>query len=463
MAGMYTGPVAHHYKPRVAYMYDQDVGNFYYGQGHVMKPHRIRLAHNLIINYNLFDRLLICRPKKVGPEVMKTFHSSEYVDFLEMACSKTSKSYSRQQIEFNIGDDCPIFDGLFDFCSISTAGTLKAVEKLNNREFGIAINWMGGLHHAKKIEASGFCFINDIVIGILELLKHHQRVLYVDIDVHHGDGVEEAFYQTDRVMTVSFHKYGDEYFPGSGALKDIGYGQGKLYSLNVPLKDGITDKSYHSIFNPIMTKVMESYRPGVVVLQCGADSLTGDRLGPFNLTLKGHGECVNFFRKYNLPLLLLGGGGYTPRNVARCWAYETALACGVELPNEIPDNEYMEFYGPDYKLHLDSSIENNMNTPRELERLTNHVLQNLQQLTFAPSVQMRPIPPSALAETNDDEESDDPESPPPRTLEDEGEFYDSEQPSTSTAHHYGTRRNTHDAKRAAEASLLNSSHKRPKH
>lgn len=88
---------------------------------------------------------------------------------------------------------------------------------LNKQINDIAINWSGGLHHAKKHEASGFCYINDCVLGILELLKHYERVLYVDIDIHHGDGVEEAFYTTNRVMTASFHKFG-EYFPGTGAM-----------------------------------------------------------------------------------------------------------------------------------------------------------------------------------------------------------------------------------------------------
>jgi hypothetical protein len=107
----------------------------------------------------------------------------------------------------------------------------------------VAINWAGGLHHAKKFEASGFCYINDIVLGILELLKYHPRVLYLDIDIHHGDGVEEAFYTTDRVMTVSFHKYGDYFFPGTGDVKDVGVKGGKYYSVNVPLKDGINDET----------------------------------------------------------------------------------------------------------------------------------------------------------------------------------------------------------------------------
>ncbi len=155
-----------------------------------------------------------------------------------------------------------------------------------------------------------------------------QRVLYIDIDIHHGDGVEEAFYTTDRVMTVSFHKFGD-YFPGTGDLRDIGYGKGKYYALNVPLNDGIDDESYQSLFKPLITKVMEVFQPGAVVLQCGADSLSGDRLGCFNLSVKGHAECVRFVRSFNVPLLLVGGGGYTIRNVARCWCYEVCLLCSL--------------------------------------------------------------------------------------------------------------------------------------
>lgn len=121
-------------------------------------------------------------------------------------------------VTVNVGEDCPVFDGLYEFCQLSAGGSVAAAVKLNKQASEICINWGGGLHHAKKSEASGFCYVNDIVLGILELLKYHQRVLYIDIDVHHGDGVEEAFYTTDRVMTVSFHKYG-EYFPGTGDLR----------------------------------------------------------------------------------------------------------------------------------------------------------------------------------------------------------------------------------------------------
>lgn len=187
-------------------------------------------------------------------------------------------------------------------------------------------------------------------MGILELLRFKQRVLYVDIDVHHGDGVEEAFYTTDRVMTVSFHKYG-EYFPGTGELRDTGVGHGKNYAVNFPLRDGIDDISYKSIFEPVIKSVMEWYRPEAVVLQCGGDSLSGDRLGCFNLSMRGHANCVNFIKSFNLPTLILGGGGYTMRNVARTWAFETGILVGDSLGAELPYNDYYEVSG-----HFSASV-----------------------------------------------------------------------------------------------------------
>lgn len=179
------------------------------------------------------------------------------------------------------------------------------------------------------------------MLGILELLKYFSRVLYIDIDVHHGDGVEEAFLTTDRVMTVSFHNFG-EFFPGTGELRDIGVGKGKYYSVNFPLREGMDDVSYKGIFEPIISKIMERYRPGAVVLQCGADSLSGDRIGPFNLSMRGHANCVEFVKSFNIPTLILGGGGYTMKNVALTWAYETGVLLDQPMDPVLPYNEYYE-------------------------------------------------------------------------------------------------------------------------
>ena len=294
-----------------------ELGNFYYGPSHPMKPHRIRMAHNLVLAYGLYKKLEIYRPTLMSEEQMTKFHADDYIHFLQHVTLDNHIDYQTEQQRYNLDVDCPVFDGMFKFCQMYTGGSVGGAYKLNRQTADICINWSGGLHHAKKSEASGFCYVNDIVLAILELLKYHQRVLYIDIDIHHGDGVEEAFYTTDRVMTVSFHKYG-EYFPGTGSVHDIGVGSGKNYSLNFPLLDGMDDHSFESIFRTIIARVMQSYKPGAVVLQCGADSLSGDRLGCFNLSLRGHGSCVEYMKSFNVPLLLVGGGGYTVRNVARC-------------------------------------------------------------------------------------------------------------------------------------------------
>lgn len=234
----------------------------------------------------------------------------------------------------------------------------------------------------------------DIVLAIIELLKVHARVLYIDIDVHHGDGVEEAFYTTDRVMTFSVHKYGD-FFPGTGHSSDVGAKEGTGYSVNAPLNNGITDDTYFDdLFQPLLAKIMEIFQPGAIVLQCGADSLTGDRLGCFNLTLKGHARCVQYVKSFNVPLLVLGGGGYTIRNVARCWAYETAVLLDQpDISNDIPFNDYYEYYAPDYTLHLTPEPMENLNSKSMLESVRIELLQQLQDLQGAPSVAMHEVPP----------------------------------------------------------------------
>ncbi|KAH9328124.1 hypothetical protein KI387_000232, partial [Taxus chinensis] len=379
-------------KRRVSYYYDSEIGNYYYAHKHPMKPHRIRMAHSLIVGYGLLEKMQVCRPYMVKKKNLCQFHEDDYINFLETVTPDTQHEMLMQLKRFNVGEDCPVFDGMFDFCQSYAGGSVGGAVNLNRGDADIVINWAGGLHHAKRCMASGFCYVNDIVLAILELLKHNNRVLYIDIDVHHGDGVEEAFYTTDRVMTVSFHKYGN-FFPGTGQFKDTGYDEGKDYSLNIPLNSGMDDESYMSLFKPIITKVMEVYMPQAVVLQCGADSLAGDMLGCFNLSSKGHGDCVKFLRSFNVPLMLVGGGGYTIRNVARCWCYETAIAVGIELENSLPPNKYMEYYGPEYTLSIPPTFMDNQNTPGDLELLRNAVLDRLQNMQHAPSVQFQERPP----------------------------------------------------------------------
>nr|AOE43211.1 histone deacetylase family protein type-1 histone deacetylase [Cavenderia deminutiva] len=367
-------------KQKVCYFHDHDIGNYFYGPYHPMKPHRLCLTNSLVINYvntNIINR----SHYRVTPGTL-----NDYKDYIK---------------RFHIGEDCPVFPGLYDYCQIYTGGSIEGASKLNHKMYDIAINWSGGLHHARYDEASGFCYINDIVLAIVELLKYHPRVLYIDIDIHHGDGVQEAFYLTDRVMTVSFHKYGGDFFPGTGDIDEIGVNSGKHYSVNVPLHDGIDDRSYLSIFKPVIQGVMDYYKPTAIVLQCGADSLRFDRLGCFNLTFKGHAECVRFVKSFGVPLLVLGGGGYTVKNVARCWTYETSVLVDKQVSNELPFNDYIQFYSPDFQLHPDYTgipvRYENQNSKQYLENLKIRILENLRLLQWAPSVQMQDIPPDVMS------------------------------------------------------------------
>jgi len=395
-------------KSKVCYFYDSEVGDFHYGPGHSMKPHRIRMAHNLSLNYGLYKKMQIFRPMPAKYDEMCRFHSDEYTAFLREITPDNMGDRTKQLQRFNLGEDCPVFDGLYQFCQISAGGSIGGALKLNRRHADVAINWAGGLHHAKKCEASGFCYVNDIVLAILELLKHHARVLYIDIDIHHGDGVEEAFYTTDRVMTCSFHKFGGAFFPGTGDVQDVGAGAGKNYSVNVPLRDGMDDESYQGVFRPVIQKIMDTFQPEAIVLQCGADSLTGDRLGSFNMSIRGHAACVRFVLGFERPTLVLGGGGYTICNVSRCWTYETAVALGEEPADEIPHNDYFEYYAPDFKLHVQPSNMENFNAPSYLDSIRARVLGALSELPACPSVPFHQ-PARDLAADDSDEEEEDPD------------------------------------------------------
>lgn len=388
---------------QVAYFYDEEMTNYNYGGGNPMRPHRVRLTTNLITGYGLTDQMRIMRPMPRTREEIMLFHADDYVDFLMSVTPDNQEEFLMQMRRFNLGAvgeaDCPVFDGMFEYFRIYSGGSVGGAQLINEGDADIVCNWSGGMHHAKKSEASGFCYINDIVLAILELLKVHQRVLYVDIDIHHGDGVEEAFYTTDRVMTVSFHKYGD-FFPGTGAVTDVGHGGGKLYAVNVPLDNGMDDESYQFVFEPIMQAVMDRYQPGAIVVCGGADSLSGDKLGCFNLSMQGHSNCIEFLAKFNVPMLVLGGGGYTMRNVARCWCYETGRLLGVDLPDDLPESSYADYdyYMDTHKLRIAVSNMQNKNTKERLEELRTTVLEQLADLPPAPSAHMVVAPPSAKVE-----------------------------------------------------------------
>lgn len=388
----------------VSYHANPEMEDMHFGQRHPMKPWRLTLTNKIVLSYGMHQAMDVYKPRAATAEELSDFHKEDYIDFLQSVTPAHAVELSESDsCLYGTGDDCPIFDGLWDYCSLYSGASLNAARMLTNRQSDIAINWSGGLHHAKKTEASGFCYINDIVLAILQLLLHHPRVLYIDIDVHHGDGVEQAFWSTDRVMTVSFHKYSPaDFFPGTGALVDTGplnnSSPGAHHALNVPLNDGINDEQYRQLFKDVIGPCNDIYRPTAIVIQCGADSLGGDRLGCFNLNVEAHGSCVEFVKRLGVPLLVLGGGGYTPRNVAKAWAYETSICIGADkdihpnLPAHMPLIEHFKGEKTLFPKLEDNKKYDNKNSSVYLQSVVMGIHEQLRYLKSAPSVQMRHIP-----------------------------------------------------------------------
>jgi len=217
----------------------------------------------------------------------------------------------------------------------------------------LAVCWTGGRHHAQADKAAGFCYVNDIVLAILEILRSSTdaRVLYIDVDVHHGDGVAAAFASSDRVLTLSLHHHARGFFPGSGAASEVGIGRGKHHDVNVALRRGVSDATFTALFERTTSMLERAYRPTHVVWQCGADALAWDPQAVFNLTPMVFGALAAHVRSFDIPLLVLGGGGYHVTQTARAWAFATAAL--VEGPfgdtrldpdAELPEHEYYAEY-----------------------------------------------------------------------------------------------------------------------
>ncbi|KAK3075945.1 histone deacetylase [Teratosphaeriaceae sp. CCFEE 6253] len=429
-----TRPKGH----RVSFHYNAHVEDMHFGKTHPMKPWRLTLTKHLVLGYGLQYAMDTHEAVAAGKDQVRAFHDPDYVDFLSEVSPQTFEKLSRNPRfakyipekhpnfpdvvdlgPFNLstspGADCPVFDGMSQYLFLYTGATLAATNQLITGQSDIAINWSGGLHHAHKAEASGFCYINDIVLAILDLLRLHPRVLYIDIDVHHGDGVEEAFQRQPRVMTLSFHRYGtyDEtghkFFPGTGDIADIGCRGtiGEHFALNVPIPSGIDDRQYKYLFENITQRAIDAYKPKAIVLQCGADSLGGDRLGQFNINIKQHGECVSFVKKQGFPLLILGGGGYTARNVARAWCHETALATdnGSNLPDRLPMHLIPRPQAFQGRAHGDGLLfpkfpreHRNDCVEADLEGMVKRVELELRYVARAPWVVLDRLPPAGVME-----------------------------------------------------------------
>lgn len=260
--------------------------------------------------------------------VLKKFHSAHYLYVLKEAAKGrfNSDAYS-----MGIGTpDCPVFKDMYDYSAWACGATLTGVKLILSGKADIAFNPSGGLHHSGPEKAAGFCYMNDVALACTVLAEAKKKVLYLDLDVHFGDGVANAFYDRNDVMTISFHESGRTLFPGTGFEDEIGTGEGKGYCINVPLPIGTYDQAYMMAFKAIALPLIKAFNPDVIVLQLGADGLAGDPLAHLCLTNNVYADIIRLLLNFNKPILATGGGGYNIENTVRAWALDWTILSGAD-------------------------------------------------------------------------------------------------------------------------------------
>ncbi|KAG0721874.1 Histone deacetylase 8 [Chionoecetes opilio] len=329
--------------------------------------HRARLTHALISSYGLLPKMRVVASEAASEEDVRQFHSQDYVEFLQKGVSEQEEE--RTQDEFGLGFDCPILDNLWGLVCGLAGGSLTAARELSSGRARIAVNWCGGWHHAQRDMASGFCYVNDIVLAVLQLRSVFPKVLYIDLDVHHGDGVESAFLFSPKVVTVSLHQWEAGFFPGTGARRTPGWaGEDSTPSTSPTKKASRTPNLCTCLRGGMLYPLCEVFLPDAVVCQCGGDALSRDPVGGGNLTLGAYTTCVTHVLNLAKPTLFLGGGGYNKANTAKLWTAITATLLQCPLPSEIPEHQFFSQYGPDFELEVTAGPQRSTNTQESLDQ-----------------------------------------------------------------------------------------------
>ncbi|KAK5643273.1 hypothetical protein RI129_007118 [Pyrocoelia pectoralis] len=338
---------------------------------------RASVVTDLINSYKLVqsDNVTVVPSIFATYDELRLFHSTAYIDFIKKRSNCDDTFEDEEELEFGLSYDCPLLPQLYTLVQALAGSSITAANLLAESKCDIAINWFGGWHHAQRDEAEGFCYVNDIVIAIQILTRSFAKILYIDLDVHHGNGVQNAFELSQKILTLSFHKFSPGFYPGSGNVDEVGSQRGRYFSVNVPLREGCSNRTYIRCFKEIFSRVFQSFNPSALVVQCGADCINGDPVGQINVTPKAMGECIKDILKCNVPTLFLGGGGYDAANTARYWTYLTSLIINKPIDNDIPDSsEYFMKYGPSYELHIDAGCQKDFNTDEYLSNIISTVL-----------------------------------------------------------------------------------------
>jgi len=332
---------------KVGLIYTEDYQKYNFGDSHPLRPLRLSLTYSLMNKIGLFNnkKLEILHPKPCTNEELELVHTPDYID----AVSKLSTNPQDNSVnpsEYGLGPgDNPIFKGMFEASSLVCGASIMVADMVwNDNKCNVAFNPAGGLHHAIENRASGFCIFNDIAVALryLKTLKKDIKIAYLDIDCHHGDGVQWIFYEDPNVLTISIHESGQFLFPGTGDLDEIGEEDGTGYSINFPLIPGTNNKLYLKLFKECIPKILDSYQPDILATQLGVDTHFSDPLTQMGNSIELYKnlakEIDEYAQKYcNNKWLAFGGGGYSMTVVPRAWTLFLAQMLDVELPNELPE------------------------------------------------------------------------------------------------------------------------------
>lgn len=340
---------------RSALVWDDAFLNYRFSDTHPMNPVRLKLTHRLAKALGVLDRtrLVQLKPPVATDAELATVHSIEYIAQVKAASrdaeapdAATNGNLARVYEAIGLGtEDCPVFADLHASSARIAGGTLIAAKAIWNNEVDRAVNFAGGMHHAQRSAASGFCIYNDAALAIQWMLDQGaERIAYVDLDAHHGDGVEQAFWNDPRVLTISIHETGLLLFPGTGFAKDIGGTAAEGTAVNVAVPASVSDAGFLRAAHAVVPQLLRAFQPQVLVTQHGADGHRHDPLADLNLSVDGQRQLMLDACDWAEDFaggkwLALGGGGYSPMKVVpRAWAHLVAIAADTPISprTEIP-------------------------------------------------------------------------------------------------------------------------------
>jgi acetoin utilization protein AcuC len=318
-------------------VYSDAFQQYDFGPTHPLKPTRLKLTFELMKAVSLLSspNVKLTEPRQASAHELALFHTETYIEQIREA-SGLGEGF------LDLGDT-PAFKGCYEASALAAGASLKAVDLVMSGEVTHAMNISGGLHHAHPGQASGFCIFNDPAISIMYLKKKYaqKKVLYLDVDAHHGDGVMYGFYSDPGVLDIDFHEDGRHLFPGTGFTEEIGDGSASGLKINVPLSPLMGDEPFLELFRQIVPTAVRRFKPNVLLLQCGADSHANDLLAQLQLTTRTYCEVARIAQQLAHEvaggrLVVFGGGGYNIANVARAWTLVASTLVGYEPPKETP-------------------------------------------------------------------------------------------------------------------------------